>query len=92
MFIDPRVQEKISLNAEKNPQALIDMFHPTQLEKRFGGSAPTPTNFWPPQMSQEFFPNDDRSHLEFINQDEYPKILKQNPELKTHPEFLNSSS
>ena len=51
IFIDPRVQAKIGLHASKNPTDLAEMYHPSQLEKRFGGTAPTPTNFWPPQMS-----------------------------------------
>ena len=51
MFIDVRVQDKISLNAEKNPVSLLDLYHPSQLEKRFGGTAETPSNFWPPQVS-----------------------------------------
>ena len=92
MFIDPRVQAKISLNGEKNPVELLEIYHPSQLEKRFGGSADTPTNFWPPQMSQEFYTNGDKSHLNFISSDQYESVLAENPELRVHPEFLTSSS
>ena len=92
MFIDPRVQAKISLNGEKNPVELLEIYHPSQLEKRFGGSADTPTNFWPPQMSQEFYPNGDKSHLKFISSDQYETVVAENPELRVHPEFLSSSS
>ena len=29
LFIDPRVQAKISLNGEKDPVALLDLYHPS---------------------------------------------------------------
>ena len=92
IFIDPRVQAKISLNGEKNPVELLQLYHPSQLEQRFGGTAETPTNFWPPQMSQEFYPNGDKSHLKFIPHEQYERVLAENPELRVHPEFLTSSS
>ena len=81
----------ISLNAEKNPMELREMYHPSQLERRFGGEAETPTNFWPPQMSQEFYPNGDKSHLKFIDKERYEEVLEKNPELMRHPEFIKSS-
>ena len=36
-MIDPETQEKLAIEGIRNPQALIDLFHPSQLEKRFGG-------------------------------------------------------
>ena len=29
------------------------MYHPSQLEVRFGGRAETPKNFWPPTFHEE---------------------------------------
>jgi len=53
VFIDDETKLKIVLAADGAPQQLVDMFHPSQLETRFGGTAPTPTNFWPPFMGKE---------------------------------------
>ena len=43
-------------------------------------------------MSQEFYPNGDKSHLNFIPSDRYESVLEENPELRVHPEFLTSST
>lgn len=65
---DPVTKQKISLTGERDPADLRQMYHPCQLEKRFGGAAPTPTNFWPPYVGEKFFPNDDISHLDFMDE------------------------
>lgn len=62
--------------AERNPPALRENYHPCQLEKRFGGAAETPTNFWPPYVGEKFFPNDDTSHLDLMDEDTYKKMLE----------------
>ena len=36
-FINEETKQKIVLAADGAPAALVDMFHPTQLESRFGG-------------------------------------------------------
>jgi hypothetical protein len=47
------------------------MFHPSQLETRFGGTAPTPTNFWPPFMGAEVISPAEKAkyHPNLIRQD-----------------------
>ena len=47
-MVDPETLEKFAIEGAADPQSLIDLYHPSQLEKRFGGKAETPTNFWPP--------------------------------------------
>jgi hypothetical protein len=47
------------------------MFHPTQLEKRFGGAMDTPTNFWPPYVGKEFIPKGQEPVLPFMEEKEY---------------------
>jgi hypothetical protein len=37
MFVDKETAAKISFNYESYPTELINNFHPSQLEKRFGG-------------------------------------------------------
>lgn len=48
IFIDAETAQKISFHSESNPAALVSCFHPSQLEKRFGGQAESPKQFWPP--------------------------------------------
>ena len=60
VFIDPETKEKIVLAGELDPPELIDMFHPDQLEKRFGGNRPTPTHFWPPYVGTDFIPEHEK--------------------------------
>ena len=36
-MVDPETLEKFAIEANANPKSLIDLFHPSQLEKRFGG-------------------------------------------------------
>ena len=67
VFIHPDTRVKLTITKEMSPEELIDLYHPSQLEKRFGGSAETPKNFWPPHIGSEIQPNnEDLSHLEFI--------------------------
>ena len=87
-FLATETADKMGFYGEQNPQALRDMYHPSQLEKRFGGEVDTPTNFWPPYVGPEFYPNGDKSHLNLIKKNDYPRVLKENPELAVHPEFF----
>ena len=64
MFIDDETKAKIVLAAEGAPAGLVNLFHPDQLEKRFGGTRNTPTNFWPPYMGTEFIPPEEKASRE----------------------------
>ena len=75
-MIHPDTIAKISCTEEIDPQELKDLFHPSQLEERFGGKAKTPTQFWPPHMGTEFLPNGDNSHLELIKPEDYESVLE----------------
>ena len=55
VFIEKQVTELNSLHKECNPRSLVENFHPSQLEKRFGGEAEAPTQFWPPVISSDEF-------------------------------------
>ena len=48
MFIDKETAAKITFTRSPHPRDLVDGFHPNQLEKRFGGQADLPTQYWPP--------------------------------------------
>lgn len=90
--IDPVTKQKITLVAERDPPILREMYHPCQLEKRFGGEAETPTNFWPPYVGDKFFPNDDTSHLDMMDEETYLLMLKENPLLWRRPDLITDSS
>ena len=79
---------KLMVTSEAEPQELIDEYHPCQLEKRFGGAAETPKQFWPPYVGTEFIPDGDTSHLGFIEREDYEKVLEENPLLELHPVYL----
>lgn len=69
------------------------MFHPDQLEERFGGTRPTPTNFWPPLIGKEFIPEADKQEMNpnVISPERYEQILSENPELMVHPLRLTTA-
>ena len=87
MFIDPETKLKIVLAGDGAPEQLVSMFHPSQLEERFGGTKPTPTNFWPPLIGTEFIPEAEKQekHPDVITPEAYERILSENPELMVHP-------
>jgi len=89
-FIDPETKEKIVLDAGGAPVGLTSLFHPDQLEVRFGGTRPTPTNFWPPFMGPDYIPASEKDSRpdNMINPDSYDRILRDNPEMFVHPQRM----
>ena len=55
-FINEETREKLLFSGDAYVPEMLQMFHPCQLEKRFGGQMDTPTNFWPPYVGKEFIP------------------------------------
>jgi len=49
------------------------LYHPCQLEARFGGNAKSPTNYWPPYVGKEFYP--DGFKAEFFEESEYLHVI-----------------
>ena len=86
MLIDEETKQKIVLDPNSAPDSLVSMFHPSQLEKRFGGERATPTNFWPPYMGTEFIaPEEKQEKHNLISPEQYDRICEENPELYVHP-------
>lgn len=57
-FIIPEVvRAKICTSTTNTHPILLEMFHPCQLEERFGGTAKSPESFWPPYVGQYFVPD-----------------------------------
>lgn len=55
-FIDQETLDKIIVTPEDKVAELVELYHPCQLEKRFGGTMDTPTSFWPPYVGKDFTP------------------------------------
>lgn len=92
-FLHEDTRAKMLLTDKTTDADMLNDFHPSQLEKRFGGQAETPTNFWPPFVGKEFVPEKFRGqHPVVMQDDEYRKVLEDNPELLRHPDYMNSSN
>lgn len=91
-FLDPVTRLKLNMSSGHHPD-LLELYHPCQLEKRFGGQADTPTNFWPPHVGKQFNPDADKSSItQYILSDEqYVDKLKLNPHIFKHPDFMDSN-
>jgi hypothetical protein len=92
-IIDEETREKTICTRQHGDPLLNQLFHPSQLEQRFGGEAPSPENYWPPHIGHSFLPEetDDTAPREFIPDSDYLKILRENPELPCHPHFLEQA-
>ena len=93
MFIHPDTREKIVLAGAANPPELLDMFHPDQLEQRFGGNRPTPTNFWPPYVGPVCIPENEKAERHarnVISPEDYERILAEEPGLHVHPLYMRA--
>jgi len=55
VFVDSKVKQKIGFYDSSSPDDLVKMFHPSQLEKKFGGEADNLDVYWPPhEISKEY--------------------------------------
>jgi len=61
VFVDKETAEKIQFYREPNPTDILNSYHPSQLEKRFGGLADPPKYFWPPHFASEEFGEDPKT-------------------------------
>lgn len=89
-LINPETLAKMKFTGDGVHPEIRDMFHPGQLERRFGGEMDTPTNFWPPYVGKEFIPPKQEAPMTLMNDDQYRQALRENPDLNWHPEFINS--
>ena len=92
MFLEEETRDKTIVTRSNTDPILQSMFHPCQLEKRFGGEVDTPKNFWPPYVGQHFMPPSCTEQFKYMDDDEYLKVLKENPELPIHPSFISQVS
>lgn len=89
-FINPETLAKMKFTGDGIHPEITQMFHPGQLERRFGGAMDTPTNFWPPYVGKEFIPPNTEHPMQAMDAEQYRQALRENPGLNWHPEFMNS--
>ncbi|CDW87109.1 UNKNOWN [Stylonychia lemnae] len=85
VFVDKETAEKIQFFREGNPADIVQSFHPSQLEKRFGGQAESPKVFWPPHFTSNEFGEDPTTQF---TPEERQKIEEENPDLVRIPSRL----
>lgn len=84
-FMAVHMKKKMVMSDKNTVPELTTGFHPSQLEKKFGGNAPNATCFWPPIMPEGEFGYD--SSL-LISELEYKKLIKENLELTPRPDLF----
>ena len=89
--MDVETREKTVVTREDGDPLLKKLFHPSQLEKRFGGEAPSPDNYWPPYIGPHFIPEDDADERNLIKDEDYLQVLKENPDLPCPPTLLEQA-
>lgn len=50
VFMEDSTASKVVISSENSDPAMQTHIHPSQLDSRFGGTAPTVTQFWPPSL------------------------------------------
>ena len=55
-FLQDSIRQKTILTRDMSHPELLELYHPCQIEERFGGTAKTPTNYWPPYVGADFYP------------------------------------
>lgn len=89
LILDETTRSKIFTSRNLHLPALLEMYHPCQLEKKYGGTAETPTNYWPPYVGKYFVPEGQADCHKLIKDSDYERILQENPLLQKHPSYLS---
>lgn len=61
-LLDPVVAKRTVFQSVPNPPELKQLIYPSQLEQKFGGTAPNVTQYWPPIMPEMVEEKEDMSH------------------------------
>lgn len=88
VFLDRETAEKMSFHQTNAPDSLVNNFHPSQLEKRFGGQAETPKIFWPPVIPTQQFRFEEDQEKDLVSWEENEKIIEEHPLLPKPPADL----
>lgn len=83
-FMAVHMKSKMMLSDKNTTDELVSMFHPSQLEEKFGGEAENTSVYWPPIMPSDDYGIDKKL---LASKSEYSDIIKENPQLKINPKF-----
>jgi len=86
-FMAVHMKNKMMLSDKNTNDELLNMFHPSQLEKKFGGAAENVTVYWPPVMPSKTFGQNNDS---IVSQNEYDNIISRNKQLKCKEKIENT--
>jgi len=86
-FIEEHTRRKITLSNSLICKELIDLFPPSQLQKRYGGTAPDVVEglYWPPRMPE--FLVDDEINSRLVPEEQYEKFLEEHPVFTRRPDL-----
>jgi len=84
-FLKPHTKKKISLTDKPFTKELYELAHESQVEEKYGGTAPDTEEFWPPIMPSE---NYDVDSDNIVSEEEYLEILKENKALRRRPDLI----
>lgn len=59
-FMSVNMKNKMVMTDKNTDKELLEAFHPSQLEEKFGGNAPNCTKFWPPWVPSDEFGHDEK--------------------------------
>jgi len=82
-FIDPTTKLKIKVTSDSYHSELLNLVHPNQLPKEFGGKAELPEQSWPPAFAV-WEGDTSKSH---ITDEELKKRIIENPKVVPPPEL-----
>ncbi len=70
-----------------NPPEILNFCHPSQLEQRYGGTAPNVTQYWPPTMPPITEEHDQKVYP-LVPREHYARFAAENPKLTRMPRQL----
>lgn len=80
----------MTLSDKNTTPELLKAFHPSQLEKKYGGTAKDAVKFWPPVMPSKEYGHDPEI---LVDEEEYKLIIENNPGyILRYFEFLSDIS
>ena len=87
--MDADVRAKMAFSSEVYPPELRELVHPSQLERKYGGTAPNLTTFWPPHVPPiEIDPAAIAEKADVVPREQYTRFWKENPTLTPMPKEM----
>lgn len=85
-FMAVHMKNKMVMTGENTAPDLLNSFHPSQLEEKYGGKAKNATKFWPPIMPSKEY---GCAAENLMSEEEYLEEIQDNPELRVRPDLIS---